>query len=142
MNCFLQNFAQTNITFLIHIVLNNKKKKKKKKKREKKKTKIKAQTHIPTTPKPITQQPSPLKLSNLPPPKKKEQSSKIAKKCKTIDTKIGKVHYENKGGQNMENIIGLDHNVINSDEGNDQNVNKNTGQTDEPENIRINEAQT
>ncbi|KAB2600423.1 hypothetical protein D8674_010694 [Pyrus ussuriensis x Pyrus communis] len=33
-------------------------------------------------------------------------------------------------------------NVINNDEGNDHNVNKNTEQTDEPENISINEAQT
>ncbi|KAB2599220.1 hypothetical protein D8674_009491 [Pyrus ussuriensis x Pyrus communis] len=42
----------------------------------------------------------------------------------------------------MENITGLGQNVINNDEGNDQNVNKHTEQTDEPENISINEAQT
>ncbi|KAB2632044.1 signal recognition particle subunit SRP68-like [Pyrus ussuriensis x Pyrus communis] len=72
---------------------------------------------------------------------KEKRHKKIAKKCKTTDAEIAEAHSKNEG-QNMENIIGLDHNVINNDEGNDQNVNKNTGQTDEPENIRINETQT
>ncbi|KAM1863109.1 hypothetical protein ACFX14_003497 [Malus domestica] len=42
----------------------------------------------------------------------------------------------------MEKITGLDQNAINKDEGNDQNVNKHTKQTNEPDNISINEAQT
>ncbi|KAM1282143.1 hypothetical protein ACFX2I_022655 [Malus domestica] len=41
----------------------------------------------------------------------------------------------------MENITGLDQNVINNGERNDQYVNKKTEQTDELENISINEAQ-
>ncbi|CAN6556696.1 unnamed protein product [Malus baccata var. baccata] len=54
-----------------------------------------------------------------------------AKKCKTTDAKIDNVQSENEEEQNMKNITW-----------HDQNVNKHTEQTDEPDNISINEAQT
>ncbi|KAM1918213.1 hypothetical protein ACFX13_037715 [Malus domestica] len=54
-----------------------------------------------------------------------------AKKCKTTDAKIDNVQSENEEEQNLKNITW-----------HDQNVNKHTEQTDEPDNISINEAQT
>ncbi|KAM1127835.1 hypothetical protein COP2_038943 [Malus domestica] len=60
---------------------------------------------------------------------KAKRHKKIEKKCKKTDVEIAEVHSENEEGQNMENIIGVYQNVINNDEGNDQNVNKNAEQT-------------
>ncbi|KAM1453720.1 hypothetical protein EV1_003355 [Malus domestica] len=57
-------------------------------------------------------------------------------------SKLIRFNLKNEEGQNMEKITGLDQNAINKDEGNDQNVNKHTNQTNEPDNISINEAQT
>ncbi|KAM1957693.1 hypothetical protein FF1_003366 [Malus domestica] len=57
-------------------------------------------------------------------------------------SKLIRFNLKNEEGQNMEKITGLDQNAINKDEGNDQNVNKHTKQTNEPDNISINEAQT
>ncbi|KAM1127833.1 hypothetical protein ACFX2I_037757 [Malus domestica] len=52
---------------------------------------------------------------------KAKRHKKIEKKCKKTDVEIAEVHSENEEGQNMENIIGVYQNVINNDEGNDQN---------------------
>ncbi|KAM1376082.1 hypothetical protein ACFX2I_037757 [Malus domestica] len=55
---------------------------------------------------------------------KAKRHKKIEKKCKKTDVEIAEVHSENEEGQNMENIIGVYQNVINNDEGNDQNRDK------------------